>query len=65
MLPLYLISINAQVGDSTVEQRITAAANTGILDFKGCATKDAMVSAHDALQAVYVADLRSSRCVCL
>jgi len=46
----------------SVEQRISEAANTGILDFKGCASSDALDAAHQDLHAVYVADVRSSRC---
>eukprot|EP00967_Tisochrysis_lutea_P106292 scaffold162879_cov17-Tisochrysis_lutea.AAC.2 len=44
----------------SVEQRISEAANTGILDFKGCASSDALDAAHQDLHAVYVADVRSS-----
>jgi len=57
------LSFSCDPSSSTlsVEQRISEAANTGILDLRGCASPDALHAAKEDLQAVYVADLRSSR----
>ena len=49
----------AATSSPPIQTRISAAAASGVLDLKGCATDEALAAAQE-LPAVYVADLRGS-----